>query len=270
MATSSDVQRPHLPPEVVLMFVGTSKSRFWIPSEQNFFGDFQIGHVLYDSGCNTILLPLKPGDISKLMKLYPPSDRFSWSINSGHGSSRALWIVPSEPSIRCRLATDLFPNSNFSLPALRFHICPEDAEEIINHKPLDDVSIGLLGKWVEKVRAIKKEYGIELASRRNHALLGQFFFLDAELSLHQFSKNPLVDRYKNSGSVCLVYRHKPKNSKELVRTEAMTISPSVIQEAFVFRTKFLISDNGQTFEEADHQDMDPLSSRDNCWDENFE
>jgi hypothetical protein len=50
--------------QVIAFALKNKKNRFFLPSKDNFFGGVPVPVVMVDSGCNTLLLPLRSGEDS--------------------------------------------------------------------------------------------------------------------------------------------------------------------------------------------------------------
>lgn len=148
------------------------KRRLFLPSSKNFFGNLQVEKVMVDSGCNTLLLPLKEYQIIELSKIFPDSE-YSWSISKGQSISTeclSLIIKHRVKSIPLRLCEDFpFPAGKpvINVSCLRFHLCSDDINLLntLENIPLLPQSIELLKKFT------LKNNGLHV--RRHHALIGQ-------------------------------------------------------------------------------------------------
>jgi len=59
------------------------RNRFFIPTQDSSFGGLVVGPVMFDSGCNTLLLPFP--SVEQLESLFGPA--FTWSIHTARSAS---------------------------------------------------------------------------------------------------------------------------------------------------------------------------------------
>lgn len=161
---------------VVLLARMNKKRRFFLAGRENKFGEINVEAVMIDSGCNSLLLPLRKGEISQLSVDFPPKS-FHWQIASSTGVSSqclCLKITAKVGEIPVTLCKDLLKadqtgiSTAFQVRFLRFHLCSEDLRDILETEHVLQI---LFPQYEETIREF-----ISLGHvipRRTHALLGQ-------------------------------------------------------------------------------------------------
>ena len=110
---------------IVCSALRNQKSRFFLPGKNNTFNDIPCERVMFDTGCNTILLPLpiqlNYEDFFQKYKYDVRSISYSGSVNS------PTLVIQTIPSVPFKIK---FENSNnvFDSKKLRFHLSLEDAQ----------------------------------------------------------------------------------------------------------------------------------------------
>eukprot|EP01126_Amoeba_proteus_P056317 TRINITY_DN7064_c0_g1_i12.p1 TRINITY_DN7064_c0_g1~~TRINITY_DN7064_c0_g1_i12.p1 ORF type:complete len:187 (-),score=22.20 TRINITY_DN7064_c0_g1_i12:322-882(-) len=101
--------------------------KYFITSNENYFGGIKVEWVTIDTGCSSLLLPLKPEQLSSLASSFP-HPTFSWSIGGSIevGSLNAVTLIVKRPghTFDCSLNS----SSILPIPFLRFHLCLEDVK----------------------------------------------------------------------------------------------------------------------------------------------
>ncbi|CAB9516222.1 expressed unknown protein [Seminavis robusta] len=106
-------------PQVLCFAARNRRGRFYIPMTTNNFGGMPVNHVLFDSGCSSLLLPFPLQDGLP----QPWLEEFNkWAVSSSRGTgaihSPVLKIKPRiGPNFTCVLAGKVQPN----LKKLRIH-----------------------------------------------------------------------------------------------------------------------------------------------------
>jgi len=159
-------------PQVLFYAARNRRGRFYIPMTTNNFGGMPVDHVLFDSGCSSLLLPFPLQDGLPRPWL---EEFYSWVVSSSRGTganhSPVLKIKPRVgPNFACVLAGKVQPNLNM----LRIHLGSRAANRLMNtqeyRSKLDEASIN-------KLRDFLSEIGEHRASpERTYALLGQSYF----------------------------------------------------------------------------------------------
>jgi hypothetical protein len=210
---------------VILFSFENYKGRFFIPSKKNYFQGLEIPYVMFDSGCNSSLLPLTLGQVKDLYNRFPLSNGYRWSLGGFNGvaslQSPTLRIKSSGSLMQAQLATDA-NGPSIDFPYLRFHLCLEDVLDLLSltPSPLDTIEIGLLKDFVEMVASIKKNYpSLKIAQRRSHALFGQWF-LNKFPSIQIGSVCMLVDAKFDWTNATTIASNMEKYSQRLVKTIA--------------------------------------------------
>eukprot|EP01089_Gocevia_fonbrunei_P022027 TRINITY_DN874_c0_g2_i1.p1 TRINITY_DN874_c0_g2~~TRINITY_DN874_c0_g2_i1.p1 ORF type:complete len:290 (+),score=8.04 TRINITY_DN874_c0_g2_i1:67-936(+) len=176
---------------VQLIGVSTQHARFFIPSKQNIFGGYRVEVCMFDTGCNSILLPLQDHDhLTKIMELFPTTGdwKYTWTVSSSNGvgtlNSPVLHVrYPDyadyvDKTIEITLSSDSHP-FKMQVKSLRFHLCYEDTiglQKLHNSGKvaLNEASVRHLNSFIDTVTAIKTVLpSIQIGKRRRHALIGQ-------------------------------------------------------------------------------------------------
>eukprot|EP01126_Amoeba_proteus_P056318 TRINITY_DN7064_c0_g1_i3.p1 TRINITY_DN7064_c0_g1~~TRINITY_DN7064_c0_g1_i3.p1 ORF type:complete len:187 (+),score=29.39 TRINITY_DN7064_c0_g1_i3:448-1008(+) len=127
---------------------------------------------MIDTGCSSLLLPLKSEQLSSLALSFP-HPTFLWSIGGsiGVGSLNAVTLIVKRPghTFDCSLNS----SSILPIPFLRFHLCLEDVKWLEqNCTWLDNNSCEKLQVWKDTTEKVKN-IGVKCGERRTQALLGQ-------------------------------------------------------------------------------------------------
>jgi len=141
--------------------------KYFLPSTENYFSIIKVPFLLIDTGCNTISLSLKKGDIEALMHEYPKKT-YGWSVRRSRGvgvlNCLTLSIETWSESFKCKL--DYF---EFEMNRLRYDICYDDALILKNHLATKE-----LNDWITEVEKLRKLFPEKnIAERNTYSLLGQ-------------------------------------------------------------------------------------------------
>jgi hypothetical protein len=164
---------------VSLVALCNRRHRYFIPSQDNFFGCFskfagiRVPNIMVDTGCNTLLLPLDGITLDILSEHYSGNE-FGWSISKTGAVGAPLLVISADTPMMTNLFADVFQLS-VKLDHLRFHISFEVAKDIISRRPkrLTEADILVLGEFCRVAEWIEKETGAKIGKQRNYALLGQ-------------------------------------------------------------------------------------------------
>lgn len=163
------------------------KNRSFIPSTKNYFGDWQVRKVLVDTGCSTYLLPIQEGQLSEFFKTFsstsastfpPPStstpEEFTFTVGvsiTAGGKCPVLKVMEANgKDFHVKLCQDLVGNNSLiSIDTLRFSLCSEDIDAILNTPEYTNLltEVGLDILKTDLQNHPNRE-------RRSHALLGTF------------------------------------------------------------------------------------------------
>lgn len=178
----------NIPPGLVAVAKMNRKSRFFLASKENYFAGHKVETVMIDSGCNTVLLPIRDSvELESFREKFPPAS-FTWDLKESNGvshSSICLRICRNSggpiPIELCKdLITDptsksvcLNPPKGSSGALLRFHLCTDDMARLL--KPdFENMFIDgteLLSNYLRdnKTHINRKKYAL-----LGQALLGEF------------------------------------------------------------------------------------------------
>eukprot|EP01038_Epipyxis_sp_PR26KG_P017471 gene17471-24175_t len=165
---------------VVFYSFMNNRKKFYLPNIENYFGPVKVEKIMIDTGCNSLLLNFKESkQINDLIDAYPSSHQsrkmtdFRWRIgkSSDVGGTSPVLIIEMDPSQECinvSLMTDEEGEHKFKLFKLRFALCTEDIEFMLN--------LGDLLKTIftqDDVNMLNQLVTGDVFKRRTHALLGQ-------------------------------------------------------------------------------------------------
>ncbi|KAL7555522.1 hypothetical protein ACA910_020311 [Epithemia clementina (nom. ined.)] len=158
-------------PQVLCFAARNRRGRFYIPMTTNNFGGMPVNHVLFDSGCSSLLLPFPLQDGLPQPWL---EEFYIWAVSPSRGTgaihSPVLKIKPRiGPNFTCVLAGKVQPNLNM----LRIHIGSRAANRLLNtqeyRSKLDEASINKLRDFLSEIGDHRT------APERTYALLGQSY-----------------------------------------------------------------------------------------------
>jgi hypothetical protein len=143
-------------------------------------GGFHAGPMMFDSGCNSLLLFFKDADaFEAIFDLFPP-ESFLFTIGASRGvSGSSLTLKIRHPlDVAIPLTFPSFPAMpQIDVPYLRFHLCTEDVVSL-------QAKIAQSQALRVRIPAFINEKLIDAANppvripRRNHALLGMTVLRD--------------------------------------------------------------------------------------------
>mmetsp|Transcript_40331 Transcript_40331/g.97342 ORF Transcript_40331/g.97342 Transcript_40331/m.97342 type:complete len:286 (+) Transcript_40331:61-918(+) len=160
-------------PQVLAFAARNRRGRFYIPSRHNEFGGVHVDHVLFDSGCSSILLPfpVASGFPDELLKQV----RYQWIVSSSRGTGAV-----HSPVLKIRMILGGFActlggrGQQIQLPLLRFHVGSLAANTLLNTERyramLDDNCVGKLNNFL---RQVGRNHVV--SPERTYALLGQSY-----------------------------------------------------------------------------------------------
>jgi len=164
-----------------LLFKFNARRHYACPSTHNDFGGYNVRHLILDSGCNSLLLPITSDqDRAQLVALFGNALNYTWTIgvsgNAGPMSTCSLTIRCIGGQFPISLCNTTTPY-NLNLPRLRFSISHQDAVALINlHNNGTLVLAGLhdLQTYVASIDALAAAIpGTVVGGRRDYALIGQ-------------------------------------------------------------------------------------------------
>jgi hypothetical protein len=166
-------ERNSLPAGIVFVAKRNKKDRFFLASKVNSFGGWNVEAVLVDSGCNSILLPILVGQLDRLLDVFPvKTHRWRASTSNGvNGRGITLNVRHFAIDFQTTLCHDMQnPETpcSLNLPMLRFHLCLDDAAQLVPSHPL------FAALSTEGQSSISSFVQSSTSSnRRIHALVGQ-------------------------------------------------------------------------------------------------
>ena len=159
-----------IPDGINVVAIMNDKYRFFLPSNENYFGGVKVSKVLCDSGFSSILLPLdSSADLEMIINTHKAHSKLSVS-NKGKGvggNSICLKIASRGLSkMKIHVCKDIFGNSCiFETDMLRFSLFTEDIAAILEMHESAFVSSP------DSILILKND--TKHHEHRTHALLGQ-------------------------------------------------------------------------------------------------
>jgi hypothetical protein len=168
-----------LPTGLIALAKMNGKRRFFLASKENYFAGLQIQEVMIDNGCNTLLIPIRNGQLASFVDRFPNTE-YSWEIRDSKGvSHKSIVLCISHLSgapMQLHLCKDLLStgSSTPSAPVdfLRFHLCTEDMKSILTTPNLRTM---FLPAAIKSVEDYMKSFPATIG-RKVHGLLGQELF----------------------------------------------------------------------------------------------
>ena len=186
MNTKPDYQELKDKYGIVCYALRNKKNRYFLPGKKNLFDNIECERVMFDTGCNSILLPL-PINLNY-------EDFFLKYQNNSCSISYSGTESMSSPTLRIRAATTTpFPiqleNSvvTFSVTQLRFHLSLEETQQLLNYSkscelqskpnPFKTQDVKNLEDFLSIGGTLTNAApGLKFGKRRNHGLIGQEIF----------------------------------------------------------------------------------------------
>lgn len=154
---------------------------------ENDFAGFRVESVVFDTGCNTHLLPLPDANsLHQLQKIFPAP----WGLSQAAGVSASFYVltIEQEQGFLVRFSTGILKSSpGIRVPFLRFFLCAEDLATLTAMKILERGAQRVAEQQLKNLDKYPK-------SRRMHALLGQDFVHGDTAFLQHKNLALLVDK----------------------------------------------------------------------------
>jgi len=204
-----------------LLFKWNARRHYACPSSNNSFAGYNVRHLILDSGCSSLLLPItSDADRNQLVALFGDGTQYSWTIgmagNAGPMSTCSLTIRHIGglfPVSLCHTATPY----NLNLLRLRFSVSSVDAQALIalhNNNTLIIAGVGLLQTYVTNLNAIVAAVPTAVVGgRRDYGLIGQdilygkYVFESSDLAMvcQTQAQAPPQIQHPNYINVCLAW-----------------------------------------------------------------
>eukprot|EP01119_Soliformovum_irregulare_P022269 TRINITY_DN758_c0_g1_i3.p1 TRINITY_DN758_c0_g1~~TRINITY_DN758_c0_g1_i3.p1 ORF type:complete len:158 (-),score=25.46 TRINITY_DN758_c0_g1_i3:529-1002(-) len=126
---------------IVLWAAQGKKDRYFLPSQQNDICGVPIPHLLVDTGCSSILLPV--ANLNELQSILDTFKHCILSLHPGGGIAALPTLVlrvtaPKHQSLPLVLCQDL-GGVTFDIPYVRYHLSLEDANYLSQLKDLKSI-----------------------------------------------------------------------------------------------------------------------------------
>ena len=168
------------------------KGKFFLSLKDNRFEGITIEYVMIDTGCNSHLLPLKPGQLTG--ELHRMFDKYNsiWNVQySGAVGGRSCTLSIKKltglmgvniPIIKSGVSY-VYSRSQFK--QLRFHLCRDDVRELLSLEDGDQINLvyGSTKKNHIDRTSLVADLDTITSIRREHALLGQSIIGDENMLL---------------------------------------------------------------------------------------
>jgi hypothetical protein len=158
---------------VVAIFVRNRRNRFFVPSTENYFGKFQVRTAMHVTGCNSHLLaPSSTSELLEVVKYYSPEScrlyRYTFREIKGASSNYIVMLIESlSVNFAVFLCNDILGSELANIKVLRYYLCTEDVEALLNSGLLAQKEATILRNLQTTTPTTK---------RRSHALIGQDIF----------------------------------------------------------------------------------------------
>jgi hypothetical protein len=119
--------KPKLPDGIAFIAKRNMKDRFFVASQENFFGGWKVKTVLIDTGCSSHMLPILEGDLLKLINMFS-YETHGWLVAKSTGvttTSLTLQIYNRAQKIKVCLCNDMktdLTSGTVKFEYLRFHL----------------------------------------------------------------------------------------------------------------------------------------------------
>lgn len=177
----------NLPPSVnptpnSLLFKWNARKHYACPSTHNDFAGYNVRHLMLDTGCSSILLPISSDeDMDQLLSLFGDMSMYTWTIgvagNAGPVSSCTLAIKRIDDAdfdVRLCHTTSEYRTT---LPMLRFSVSYIDGKHLIalnDAGALNLICIANLKGYINVIDQILQVMpNLAIGARRDYALIGQ-------------------------------------------------------------------------------------------------
>lgn len=160
-----------------LMFKWNAHKKYVCPSTHNDFAGYNVKHLVLDSGCSSMLLPItSDADRDQLVNLFADRTVYQWTVNLSGMSTCTLTITHYTPgNFPVRLCSTTTPYDT-TVIRLRFNVSYVDAIHLENlHVTgvLTIVGISHLREYIQKIQALRHALRTTVGERRDIALIGQ-------------------------------------------------------------------------------------------------
>jgi hypothetical protein len=142
--------------DVACLFYKTDQMKYFIPSTENYFGPFQSKTCIHESGYSSHLIAISSeSELQQIFGFCDPSFGYDFNVSHGVAGDHVVLEVKSSCGrpYQLRLAKDIFDFA-ITLDTLRFFLCSDDCDYILNHHQelhLSEYSLSSLKNCMNKV-----------------------------------------------------------------------------------------------------------------------
>ena len=167
-----------------IMFKRNIQAKYICPSTHNSFAGYNVKHVVLDTGCTTLLLPITcDADIEYLARCFGNMNMYKWQIEA---------VPDVSPLPTCTLTIthvdgNMFPvvlcsntsiSSAMQVPRLRFLVTRKDGT-ILLQQPITLTDAEILCEYLDSVRGIDDAMpNLPIPRRKGYAVVGQDLLQD--------------------------------------------------------------------------------------------
>ncbi len=178
----NEPKKPHTKPTIQITLSQILPARWlahtvlkkeYLSLPRNNFGGILVDRVIIDSGCDSVLLPLKPDQLAdELLGLFE-SDQYDWIFTFSKSTSGVSPTLQIKGTIQVQLPISIDTYSTTSVDLLRFQLCRDDISVLLNMDDLDLIDLKFQGVSKDVVTRDLHKFP---NNRLDHGLLG-FIFL---------------------------------------------------------------------------------------------
>lgn len=157
------------------------KKKFFAASKHNDFGGWQVENMMVDTGCSSVLLPLRENEVLQIFEKFKPTE-YRFDINESIHAAHTLKVTKRMGRIDARLCADVLKET-IALPFLRFHLCRSDLELLTSHPALTSEQHAMIATALPSANTKRRAYGI----------IGQSILFDPHVLFQLYVTAVLVD-----------------------------------------------------------------------------
>lgn len=165
--------------KIEALAVENKNAKFIVPGKKNNFDGFLYDHVMFDTGCGSVLIPFPSASLEDFRKKYSECIwHISYSGGTGALHAPVLKVKGLLEEPRFKVSLDC-TNHEFSVDFLRFYLSLDDAKNVLQNcfQELGDKEAKKLKEYISNIDKIKQILpSLKIGQPRNMVLFGQKFF----------------------------------------------------------------------------------------------